>query len=75
MTQREKLIELLKENWLSNFQIQQTLKSSSADRIARHIRENPPEGYVITQRPKAESAVWCLEYKLVKEEEMEEICQ
>jgi len=64
-TQEQKLIELLKYNYLSNYQMQSELRSSSADRIARNIRTNPPEGYVMTQRKK-DCEVNCLEYKLVK---------
>lgn len=64
-TQTEKLILLLKNNWMSNFQMQQELKSSSADREARRIRKNPPEGYIMVQRVKA-CPVHCLEYKLQK---------
>lgn len=66
MTQRERIIELLNKNWLSNFQIQQALKSSSADREVRRIRENPPDGYVVIKRIKEESPVRCFEYRLVK---------
>lgn len=47
VTQKEKLIELLKRNWMSSFQMQQAVMSSGADRTMRRIRECPPEGYVI----------------------------
>lgn len=65
-TLRDKVIELLKEGWYSNFQINMKLKSSSADRIMRFIRENPPEGYFIDQRKKEQPKEYhpCLEYKL-----------
>ena len=73
-TQKEKLIELLKKNWMSSFQMQQILKSSSADRVMRIIRQNPPEGYVIDCRNKefpigtdgVKLYNKCLEYKLVE---------
>jgi len=66
MIQRQQLIELLKKEYLSNFQMQQLLKSSSADREARRLRKNPPQGYVMVQRKK-DCPVKCLEYKLVPE--------
>jgi hypothetical protein len=42
------------------------LKSSSADRIMRFIRETPPEGYVVEQRKKEMPKEYrsCLEYTL-----------
>ena len=46
--------------------------SSSADRAARNIRQNPPAGYVFLQRPKeivVEGQRPCLEYTLVPEGE------
>lgn len=59
--------ELLKMGWYSNFQINMILRSSSADREMRRLRSNPPEGYVIKQRPKkVEGYRPCLEYKLVR---------
>lgn len=71
ITQKEKLIELLKKNWMSSFQMQQAVMSSSADREMRRLRENPPEGYEIQQRPKKMPKGYrpCLEYKLVEVEE------
>lgn len=63
-TQAEKLVRLLKENWMSNYQMQQELKSSSADREARRIRKEPPSGYYMAQRKK-DCLVNCLEYRLV----------
>lgn len=69
MTQQNKLIELLKQEYLSNFQMQQLLKSSSADREARRLRKNPPEGYVMVQQKK-DCEVKCLEYKLVPKRQM-----
>lgn len=69
MTIRQKVEEKLKEKWYSNFQIDMECKSSSANRELRRIRENPPEGYKIIQRPKKKVVGYnaCLEYKLVKE--------
>lgn len=73
-TQKTTLIELLKKNWMSSFQMQQILKSSSADRVMRRIRKNPPEGYAIDCRNKefpigtdgVKLYNKCLEYKLVE---------
>lgn len=65
-TQEQRLIELLKKNWMSSYQMQQALCSSSADRVMRRIRKNPPKGYAIVQRNKnvPEGYARCLEYKL-----------
>ncbi len=63
-TQMEKLTVLLKEKWMSNYMMQQELRSSSADREARRLRKNPPKGYEMLQRQK-DCAVRCLEYRLV----------
>ena len=65
---REKLTDYLKEQWLSNYQMQYLCKSSSADRVARFIRQNPPENYHMEQRRK-DCETYCLEYKLVKDEQ------
>lgn len=66
MKLREEVIELLKGGWYSNFQINMALKSSSADRIMRFIRETPPEGYYVDQRKKEMPKEYrsCLEYTL-----------
>jgi hypothetical protein len=66
MKLRDEVIELLKGGWYSNFQINMKLKSSSADRIMRFIRETPPEGYYIEQRKKEMPKEYrsCLEYTL-----------
>ena len=62
---------LLKQGWYSNFQVCMELKSASADRELRRLRENPPEGYKVVQRPKkVEGYNDCLEYRLVKETEV-----
>lgn len=67
-TLKDEVIELLKGGWYSNFQINMYLKSSSADREMRRVRENPPKGYVIEQRKKKMSKLLgyrdCLEYTL-----------
>lgn len=61
---------LLKEDWHSNFQVCMKLKSASADRELRRLRENPPKDYVIIQRPKkVEGFNNCLEYRLIREGE------
>ena len=73
MTLKADVEELLKMGWYSNYQLQMILRSSSADREARRIRKNPPEGYVFKQRPKkilVEGQRKCLEYRLVKEGEV-----
>lgn len=68
MNQKERLTEELKQRWMSAYEMQQFLKSSSADRIMRTIRENPPAGWLIVDRPKKiERYTPCLEYKLVQE--------
>lgn len=65
-TQEDKVIKLLKRGWFSNYQMQQRLKSSSADRAFRRAREKGLEGYEFKQRPKKNSPVHCLEYRIVK---------
>ena len=64
---KKKLIENLKEHWLSNYQMQQLCMSSSADRVARFIRVNPPENYHWEQRRK-DCDTYCLEFRLVRDE-------
>ena len=68
MTLKEKVLNLLKTGWYSNFQINMVLKSSSADREMRRLRENPPEGWVIMQRKKLlpDGYNSCLEYTLTQ---------
>ena len=62
---------LLKQNWYSNFQLCMELKSASADRDLRSLREKLPEGYEMKQRPKkVEGYNDCLEYRLVKKDEV-----
>lgn len=73
MTLKSDIEELLKNGWYSNYQLQMIMRSSSADREARRIRKNPPEGYVFKQRPKkilVEGQRKCLEYRLVREGEV-----
>lgn len=61
----KKLEYLLEKHWLSNYEMQQIIRSSSADREARKIRENPPVGFKMEQRPKKiEGYNDCLEYHL-----------
>lgn len=65
MTQREVMEKALKERWLTAYQMQQVLKSSSADRIMRFIRENPPAGYKVESRQKKVKGYnTCNEYRL-----------
>lgn len=65
-TQEEKVVSLLKRGWFSNFQMQQKLKSSSADRAFRRAREKGLEGYEFKQRVKKNAPVYCLEYRIVE---------
>lgn len=68
----KKVEKLLKGGWYSNFQVNMKLKSASADRELRRLRQNPPSGYVIKQRPKkVEGFNTCLEYKLVMEDNID----
>lgn len=69
MTQEQRIIELLKRGWFSNFGMQQKLKSSSADRAFRRVRARGLDGYEIKQREKKNEPVYCLEYRIVKSEE------
>ena len=73
-TIKEYVIERLKEGWHSYFQLQMLAHSSSADREVRALRANPPEGYMVLQRPKkilVEGQRPCLEFRLVEEENAE----
>lgn len=66
MKQREVMERALKERWLTAYQMQQVLRSSSADRIMRFIRENPPAGYKVESRQKKVKGYnTCNEYRLV----------
>lgn len=66
-TQTERLTEALKIRWLTAYQMQQVLRSSSADRIMRFIRENPPAGFKIESRQKKIKGYnTCNEYKLIE---------
>lgn len=65
-TQEQKVVALLKRGWFSNFQMQQKLKSSSADRAFRRAREKGLDGWEFKQRPKKNSSVYCLEYRIVE---------
>ncbi len=66
LTQEEKVISLLKRGWFSNYQMQQQLKSSSADRTFRRVREKGLDGYEFKQRLKKNSSSRCFEYRIVK---------
>lgn len=69
MTLRQRVEELLKSGWYSNFQINMEVKSSAGDRTARIIRKFPPIGYRFAQRPKnIDGYNRCLEYSLIKED-------
>mgnify|MGYP003320497623 CR=1 FL=1 len=68
MTMKEELVEKLKQKWMSNYMMAQEMKSASAGSLARKIRQCPPEGYTMIQRPKDVPAGYhkCLEFRLVK---------
>ena len=67
MTLREAIEEFLKSGWRSNYEMQQYVKSSCADSVARKIRQMPPEGYTMIQRQrKIHGYRTCLEYRLVR---------
>ena len=68
-TQEQKVVKLLKRGWFSNFGMQQALKSSSADRAFRRVREKGLDGYEFKQRQKKNAPVYCLEYRIVKLEQ------
>lgn len=64
---RDEIINVLKNEWISNFQAQIRFKSSSADRAIRDIRQNPPIGFeVISRKKKVEGYNPCLEFHLQK---------
>lgn len=68
MTIRQEVEEKIKKQWYSYFRINMEVKSSSADRELRNIRQNPPEGYKVIQRPfKMDGYRSCLEFKLVED--------
>ena len=66
LTQEQQVVSLLKRGWFSNYQMQQKLKSSSADRAFRRVREKGLDGYEFKQRVKKDSPVRCFEYRIVK---------
>lgn len=71
-TIKEYVEERLKAGWCSNFQLQMMANSSSADREARRLAANPPDGYTMVKRPKKillEGQHPCFEYRLVKKSE------
>ena len=53
-TKRQRLIKLLKKNWLSNWKACYLIKSAHADREIRRIRENPPVNYELQERNRKE---------------------
>lgn len=66
-TLRNTVINLLKENWLSNTQLVLLTRHNSAERTAREIRKNPPDGYCMESRPK-DCRTKCLEFRLKRVE-------
>ena len=64
----KKVTEKLKSDWYSDTQLAIACGSSSAGRVMRAIRKNPPENYRIIQRKKnlPEGYSQCLEYKLIE---------
>ena len=54
----------LKNGWVSNNQANLLVKSASGDRRLREIREKPPEGYKMIERPKKNCK--CKEFMLVE---------
>ena len=67
MSLKERIEEFLKTGWRSNYEMQQWVKSSAADSIARKIRQNPPEDYIMRQRPRnIDGYHKCLEFRLIK---------
>lgn len=69
-TQQQWLIEALKIDWLTNFEAQALVKSSSGDRRLREIAENPPEGYRLQRRLK-DCPVRCLEFHLTMSDQLD----
>ena len=69
MTQEEQIVALCQRGWFSNYQMQQKLKSSSADRAFRRAREKGLDGWEFKQRVKKNAPVRCLEYRIVKLED------
>lgn len=66
----KRLIKLLENGWISNWQACYELKSAHADRWIRKLRANPPVGYIIEERKKHEKidgySVHYKEYRLIK---------
>lgn len=64
-TIRKRVEEILKTGWVSNFQLNMILRTSSADREARRVRENPPAGYkFVTRKKKIKGYNPCYEFML-----------
>jgi len=68
LTQEEKVVELLKKGWFTNYGMQQILKSSSADRAFRRARKKGVAGYKVVCRVKENAPVRCFEYRIVKDD-------
>ena len=69
LTQEQKVVELLKKGWFTNYGMQQVMKSSSADRLFRRARKRGIAGYKVICRVKKGTPVRCFEYRIVKEEQ------
>lgn len=74
MTQEEQIVALCQRGWFSNYQMQQKLKSSSADRAFRRAREKGLKGYEFKSRVKKNAPVYCLEYRIVKLKDEKQAC-
>lgn len=68
LTQEQRVVELLKKGWFTNYGMQQMLKSSSADRAFRRARKAGLDGYKFIDRVKQNAPVYCLEYRIVKDD-------
>lgn len=64
-TIKQRVEEILKTGWVSNFQLNMILRTSSADREARRVRKNPPAGYkFVTRKKKIKGYNPCYEFML-----------
>ena len=68
MNKTEYVMELLKSDWYSAYRLQRAIKSSSADRLMRFIRNNPPKGLKVYKRKieATKNTPWHYEYCLSK---------
>ena len=66
----KKLIELMKNDWISNWKACYELRSAHADRWIRKLRANPPIGYIVEERKRDEVIdgypVHYKEYRLIE---------